>query len=39
MLTREFDLEELQLDSTSIKVYLAALGARREVDEKNRRRF
>ena len=32
----EFDLEELQLDSTSIKVHLAAVGGRREADEKKR---
>lgn len=31
----EYDLEEVQLDSTSIKVHLAAVGGRREVDEKN----
>ena len=31
----ELDLEELQLDSTSIKVHLAAIGGRREIDEKN----
>ena len=30
----EYDLEEVQLDSTSIKVHLAAVGGRREVDEK-----
>lgn len=32
----EYDLEELQLDSTSIKVHLAAVGGRREADEKKR---
>lgn len=31
----ELDLEELQLDSTSIKVHLSAIGGRREIDEKN----
>ncbi len=30
----EYDFEEVQLDSTSIKVHLAAVGGRREVDEK-----
>lgn len=30
----ELDLEELQLDSTSIKVHLAAVGGRREKNEK-----
>jgi len=30
------DLEELQLDSTSIKVHLAAVGGRREENEKRR---
>ena len=30
----ELDLEELQIDSTSIKVHLAAIGGRREADEK-----
>jgi putative transposase len=30
----ELDLEELQLDSTSIKVQLAAIGGRRKIDEK-----
>ena len=32
----EYDLEELQLDSTSVKVHLAAVGGRREADEKKR---
>ena len=32
----EFDLEELQLDSTSVKVHLAAVGSRREEAEKKR---
>lgn len=32
----ELDLEELQLDSTSIKVHLAAIGGRRKIDEKKR---
>jgi putative transposase len=32
----ELDLEELQLDSTSIKVHLAAVGGRREADEKKK---
>lgn len=32
----EYDFEEVQLDSTSIKVHLAAVGGRREVDEKKR---
>ncbi len=32
----ELDLEELQLDSSSIKVHLAAVGGRRETDEKKR---
>lgn len=31
----EYDFEEVQLDSTSIKVHLAAVGGRREGDEKN----
>lgn len=31
----EYDFEEVQLDSTSIKVHLAAVGGRREDDEKN----
>lgn len=31
------DLEELQLDSTSIKVHLAAVGGRRAADEKKKR--
>ena len=31
----EYDFEEVQLDSTSIKVHLAAVGGRRECDEKN----
>ncbi|RME13139.1 MAG: IS5 family transposase [Bacteroidetes bacterium] len=30
----EYDFEEVQLDSTSIKVHLAAVGGRREGDEK-----
>jgi putative transposase len=30
----ELDLEELQIDSTSIKVHLAAIGGRRKADEK-----
>jgi transposase len=30
----DLDLEELQLDLTSIKVHLAAIGGRREADEK-----
>ncbi|MEY3456916.1 MAG: hypothetical protein RL215_73 [Planctomycetota bacterium] len=30
----ELDLEELPIDSTSIKVHLAAIGGRREADEK-----
>ena len=30
----QLDFEELQLDSTSIKVHLAAIGSRREVPEK-----
>lgn len=34
----ELDLEELQLDSTSIKVHLAAVGGRREVAEKKKMR-
>lgn len=34
----ELDLEELQLDSTSIKVHLAAVGGRRDVDEKKKTR-
>lgn len=34
----ELDLEELQLDSTSIKVHLAAVGGRREADEKKKMR-
>ncbi len=34
----EYDLEELQLDSTSIKVHLAAVGGRRKVDEKKKTR-
>ena len=29
----ELDLEELQIDSTSIKVHLAAIGGRRNADE------
>lgn len=33
----EYDLEEVQLDSTSIKLHLAAVGGRREVDEKRHR--
>lgn len=32
----EFDFEELQLDSSSIKVHLAAVGGRREPNEKKR---
>lgn len=32
----DLDLEELQIDSTSIKVHLAAIGGRREADEKKR---
>lgn len=32
----DLDLEELQLDSTSIKVHLAAVGGRRVADEKKR---
>ncbi|MEZ6124269.1 MAG: IS5 family transposase [Planctomycetaceae bacterium] len=32
----DLDLEELQLDSTSIKVHLAAIGGRREFDEKKK---
>ena len=32
----ELDLEELQIDSTSIKVHLAAIGGRRKADEKKR---
>ena len=32
----ELDLEELQIDSTSIKVHLAAIGGRRKIDEKKR---
>ena len=32
----EYDLEELQLDSTSVKVHVAAVGGRREADEKKR---
>lgn len=32
----DLDLEELQLDSTSIKVHLAAIGGRREEDEKKK---
>ena len=35
----ELDLEELQLDSTSIKVHLAAVGGRREADEKKKTRI
>ena len=35
----ELDLEELQIDSTSIKVHLAAIGGRREADEKKRMRI
>ena len=31
----EYDFEEVQLDSTSIKVHLAAVGGRREGEEKN----
>ena len=34
----ELDLEELQLDSTSIKVHLAAVGDRREANEKKKTR-
>jgi putative transposase len=34
----DLDLEELQLDSTSIKVHLAAVGGRRLADEKKRMR-
>lgn len=34
----ELDLEELQLDSTSIKVHQAAIGSRREAHEKKTRR-
>lgn len=30
----EYDLEEVQLDSTSIKLHLAAVGGHRELDEK-----
>ena len=33
----EHDLAELQLDSTSIKVHLAAVGGRRQADEKKKR--
>jgi putative transposase len=32
----DLDLEELQLDSTSIKLHLAAIGGRREEDEKKK---
>lgn len=32
----DLDLEELQLDSTSIKVHLAAIGGRREEEEKKK---
>ncbi len=32
----ELDLEELQLDSTSIQVHLAAVGGRRQADEKKK---
>ena len=32
----DLDLEEIQLDSTSIKVHLAAIGGRREQDEKKK---
>ena len=32
----DLDLEEVQLDSTSIKVHLAAIGGRREADEKKK---
>ena len=32
----ELDLEELQLDSTSIKVHLSAVGGRREAAEKKK---
>ena len=35
----ELDLEELQIDSTSIKVNIAAIGSRREADEKKRMRI
>ncbi len=34
----ELDLEEPQLDSTSIKVHLAAVSGRREVDVKHKAR-
>lgn len=34
----DVDLEELQLDSTSIKVHLAAVGGRRLVSDKKKRR-
>jgi hypothetical protein len=34
----ELELEELQLDSTSIKVHLAAVGGRRGVEEKKQTR-
>lgn len=34
----DFDPEEVQLDSTSIKVHLAAIGGRRLADEKKRMR-
>ena len=33
----EFDFEELQLDSSSIKVHLAAVGGRREPNEEKKR--
>ena len=35
----ELDLEELQIDSTSIKVHLAAIGGRRKGDERKTMRI